>query len=99
MYSEILREYAVRTNARVVSNEEYIDALKKFCKPEDLIGITPTTGCAVFNRYLAEDNDKSLPPIGRNTFSKLVKETFGMQTKVLRTDGGNYANMFIMDED
>lgn len=99
MYGEILKEYAVRTNARVVSNEEYADALKKFCKAENLVGITPSTGCVIFNRYLTEDSEEKLPPIGRNTFSKLVKQTFGMQTKVLRTDRGNYANMFIMGDD
>lgn len=110
MYSELLRECAVRTNAFVdkrkkadaikkqkkLSREEYIDALNGFCKPEDLVGVTATTGCAIFNQYLKENGK---PLTGRNEFSRMVKETFCMKSKLVQTDHGHHAVVFVFDDD
>lgn len=108
MYKEMLRDCAVRTNAfvdkrksansyekRKLSLAEYVDALKDFCEPEDLVGVTATTGCAIFNQYLKENGK---PLTGRNTFSRMVKETFGMKSKFVQTDHGHHAVVFVFDD-
>lgn len=110
MYSEILKQYVIRTDTNVdrrkkseeekkkkaLAREEYIAALKDFCTADDLIGVNPTTGCCIFNRYLSEYGK---PETGRNTFSRMAKETFGLETKLLRTDNGFYATVFIKAND
>ena len=105
-YSDLLAQYAVRKDVdvdrrkkkeeqKVLSRSEYIEALNDFCKPEDLVGVTATMGCVVFNRYLKEHGK---PLTGRNTFSRMVKETFGMKSRLVNTGHGDYANVFVIDD-
>lgn len=107
MYSEVLKQYVVRQDAQVnkrrksdkpkaLSRNEFVSALEDFCTPGDLVGITPTNGCIVFNQYLKEHGK---PMTGRSTFSRMVKETFGMRLKHIRTGYGTYAYVFVFDEE
>lgn len=107
MYSQQLRNMKVRTDAQVcrkrkadteraMSKKEFIDALNNFCVADDLVGITPTSGCMLFNQYLKEIGK---PMTGRSTFSRMVKETFNMRLKHVRTSYGTYAYVFVIDEE
>lgn len=103
-YSDILKQYAVWSDTTVdakmmdsVLKEEYIKSLIDFCKPEDLIGVSPSSGCFVFNQYLDEHGKKRT---GKNTFIRMVKETFDLDIKVVQTDyAGRYASVFVFSDE
>lgn len=106
MYRMLLRSKRIKNNVREykapnrpiessMNATDWSRILREFCDPEDLMLVKLKDAADIFNRYLKENG---YPEIGKNTFSRTVKETYGMTVKHVRDGNQKLAWVFYMPD-